>query len=238
MLRPTRSFASVRIKRNLLAARRGSLFATVLALLLIAHSLAAQLIPPETPPPVAYPVTLGDHTLFTIIAPIGPTTAEMRAAAVSARLKEVMQDESHDPAQIHTVEFPGATQIVSGDIPISTITEADAAAHNTTRFLLTQVELRAIREAIPKVRKEYTPRSIALDSLYALLTTLVLLLLLYLFRRLFPALYALIRRSRGTRIRGIRVQSLVILSEDRLVESLLHLARTLRIVLTALLLYF
>ncbi len=241
MLIQTRSFALLgifRTKRNLLAAQRSTLFAIALALSLITHTVAAQTPPPETPPPTPYPVTLGDQTLFTILTPIGPASAQMRAAAVSARLKEVMEDESHKPEDIHTVEYPGATQIVSGDIPIATITDADADAHNTTRFLLTQLALREIREAIPKVRSEYTPRRILLDSLYALLATLALFLLLFLFRRIFPAIYALIRRSRGTRIHSLKVQSAVILSEDRIVEALLHLVRFLRFILTALLFYF
>jgi small-conductance mechanosensitive channel len=237
MLIPTHSFSSLAVLRVLSHAKRSTLFAIALTLSLITHTLAAQ-APPETPPPTPYPVTLGDQTLFTILAPIGPATAEMRAAATSAHLKEVMEDESHKPEDIHTVEYPGATQIVSGDLPITTITDADADAHNTTRFLLTQVEMRAIREAIPKVRDEYSPRSIALDSLYALLATLALLLVLFLFRRLFPALYALIQRSRGTRIHGVKVQSIEIFSEERIVEVLLYLSRTLRFVLTVLLLYF
>ena len=241
MLIQTRSFALLgiyRTKRNLLAAQRSALFAIALALSLITHTVAAQTPPAETPPPTPYPVTLGDQTLFTVLTPIGPISAQTRAANASARLKEVMEDESHKPEDIHTVEYPGATQIVSGDIPIATITDADADAHNTTRFLLTQLALRAIREAIPKVRAEYTPRSIALDALYAFLATLALILVLFLFRRLFPALYALIRRSRGTRIHSLKVQSVVILSEERIAESLLHFVRVVRFVLTALLLYF
>src|SRR5579871_487114 len=238
MLIPTRSSASLRTQRNLLVAKPSTLFVIALALSFITHTVAAQVIPPETPPPTPYPVTLGDQTLFTVLAPIGPISAQTRAANASARLKEVMEDETHKPEEIHTVEYPGATQIVSGDIPIATITDADAAAHNTTRFLLSQLALREIREAIPKVRNEYTPRSIALDSLYALLATLGLFLLLFLFRRIFPAIYALIQRSRGTRIHSLKVQSAVILSEDRIVEALLHLMRVLRFILTALLFYF
>jgi small-conductance mechanosensitive channel len=95
-----------------------------------------------------------------------------------------------------------------------------------------------MRDAIIKVRGEYTTRSIALHALYAALTTLALIIILALFRRIFPALYALIERERGTRLHTIKVQSLELVSEDRLVQLSLNLARILRFTLTALLLYF
>jgi small-conductance mechanosensitive channel len=242
MLIPMRSFAPLSVfhtKRKLIVAKHRILFAITLALSLLAHSLAAQITPESAPPPPSAAVTLGDRTLFTINTPIGSATAEARAAGASARLYQVMRDDSHKPEDIHTVEYPGFTRIVSNDdLVLVNVTDADAAAHSTSRFLLAETQLRIIREAIPKVRNEYTTRSITLDALYALLTTIVLVVLLLVFRRIFPALYALLERWRGTRIRGIKVQKLVLLSEDRLVGLLHTVFLLIRFILTALLLYF
>ncbi|RSL16882.1 mechanosensitive ion channel-like protein [Edaphobacter aggregans] len=243
MLIPTRNSSSLRMlraKRNLLVAKRGALFAIALALSLLAHSLAAQITPESVPPPQpSAAVTLGDRTLFTINTPIGSTTAKARAVGVSARLEQVMRDHSRKPEDIHTVENPGVTQILSDDLLIVNVTDADAAAHSTSRFLLAETQLRIIREAIPKVRNEYSTRSITLDTLYALLATIALVSLLLIFRRIiFPTLYSLIERWRGTRIHGIKVQKLELLSEDRLVGLLHSLLLLIRFLLTALLLYF
>ncbi|HEY6413967.1 MAG TPA: mechanosensitive ion channel family protein [Edaphobacter sp.] len=82
------------------------------------------------------------------------------------------------------------------------------------------------------------PRSITRDTIYALLTTLALVALLVVLSRIFPALYARLERWRGTRIHGLKVQKLELLSEDRLVELLHTLFRLIRFILTALLLYF
>ena len=240
MLPPTCSFVSLamlRTKLNLIVAKHSILFAIALVLSLLTHSLAGQITPESAPPPS--PVTLGDRTLFTINTPIGSTTAAARAAGVSARLEQVMRDDSRKPEDIHTVENPGVTQIVSDGLLIVNVTDADAAAHSTSRFLLAETQLRIIREAIPKVREEYTTRSITLDTLYALLVTIALVSLLLIFRRIiFPALYSLIERWRGTRIHGIKVQKLELLSEDRLVGLLHSLLLLIRFIITVTLLYF
>ncbi len=235
MLIQTRSLASL-LKPRVLS-KRIHLFVIALVLSLSAHSLAAQESSEPAPPPPGV-VTLGDQTVFTIKTPVGPYTPQARASGTSTRLKQVMQDKNHDPKDIHTLEHLGATEIVSGDVIITTVTDADAAANATSRAILAEVNLRLIREAIIKVRGEYSTRSLTLDALYATLTTIALILILTLFRRIFPALYALIGRSRGTRLHAIKLQSLELISEDRLVQLLLNLARILRFTLTALLLYF
>ncbi|HEY6377071.1 MAG TPA: mechanosensitive ion channel family protein [Edaphobacter sp.] len=244
MLTPMCSFAPLFLfhtKRKLIIAKRRILFAIALALSLLTHNLAAQITPESAPPPPSAAVTLGDRTLFTINTPIGSATAEARAAGASARLEQVMRDDSHKPEDIHTVEYPGFTRIVSNDLVLVNVTDADAdaAAHSTSRLLLAETQLRIIREAIPKVRNEYTTRSITIDTLYALLVTIALVSLLLIFRRIiFPALYSLIERWRGTRIHGIKVQKLELLSEDRLVGLLHSLLLLIRFILTATLLYF
>jgi small-conductance mechanosensitive channel len=241
MLTPMCSFARLSVfptKRKQIVAKPRILFAIALALSLLTHSLAAQITPESAPTPSAE-VRLGDRALFTINTPIGSATAEARAAGASARLYQVMRDDSQKPEDIHTVEYPGFTRIVSNDdLVLVNVTDADAAAHSTSRLLLAETQLRIIREAIPKVRNEYTKRSITLDALYALLTTIGLVFLLLVFRRVFPALYSLIERWRGTRIHTIKVQKLELLSEDRLVGLLHTLFRLIRFILTALLLYF
>jgi len=241
MLTPMCSFARLSVfhtKRKQIVAKPRLLFAIALALSLLTHSLTAQITPESAPPPPSAAVTLGDRTLFTINTPIGSATAAARAAGVSARLAQVMHDHSQNPEDIHTVEYPGVTRIVSNDLVLVNVTDADAAAHSTSRFLLAETQLRIIRDAIPKVREEYTTRSITRYTLYALITTFVLVFLLLVLRRVFTALYSRIERWRGTRLHNIQVQKLELLSEDRFVDLLLTLLRLIRFILTALLLYF
>ena len=243
MLIQTHGLASIPMLRALSRAKRINLFIMVLVLSLSAYSLVAQepsaptLAPEPTPQPSAV-VTLGDQTLFPIKTPIGPYTPEARASGTSIRLEQMRRDTSHNPEDIHAEDRLGATQIVSGTTVITVVTDADAIANSTSRAILAESQVRLMRDAVIKVRGEYTTRSITLDALYAALTTLALIIILALFRRIFPALYALIERWRGTRLRTIKVQSMEVVSEDRLIQLSLNIARILRFTLTALLLYF
>ena len=241
MLIPLRGLASTLKLRALPGAKRINLFIMALVLSLSAYSLIAQEPSAPTPEPTPQPsavVTLGDQTLFTIKTPIGPYTPEARASGTSIRLEQLRRDTSHNPEDIHAEDRLGATQIVSGATVITVVTDADAIANSTSRAILAESQVRLMRDAVIKVRGEYTTRSLSLDVLYAAITTLALIIILALFRRLFPAIYTLIERWRGTRIHTIKVQSLEVVSEDRLVQLSLNLARVLRFTLTALLLYF
>ena len=183
-------------------------------------------------------VTLGDQHVFTVRTSIGPFTAAERAAATSRKLIQLMKDRNSNPDDIHPIEHPNSTDIVSGDLILTTVTDADADAVAQPRDVLVDSNIHLMRAAILKVRGEYTYKSITLGAVYALLSTLALVGLLISFRRLFPLLYARIEGWRGTVIRNIRLQSLEILSEERLAEILLSLIRFLRFTVTALLLYF
>jgi small-conductance mechanosensitive channel len=183
-------------------------------------------------------VTVGDQPVFTVRTSIGSFTAAERAAAVSARLNQLVKDSSRDPHDIHPVTHPYSTDIVLGDLVISTITEADATASGQPRDALVVSDINLMRDAVLKVRSEYTSKSILLGAVYALITTIALIAILILFSHIFPTLYRAIESARGNTIRTIRIQSLELLSELRLTELLLYLARLIRFVVTLLLLYF
>ena len=197
----------------------------------------ADATPPQSPSESSN-VTLGDQTLFTIHTSIGPFTAAERASAAGIRLKQLMKDVHSNPHDIHSSPHSISTDIVSGNLILTTVTDADAAAVGEPRDVLVASYINLMRNAILKVRSEYTYKSLSLGALYATLATIALVLLLLLFRHIFPRLYAAIGRGRGIYFRTLKVQSLELVSESRLVEMLLNLARLIRFAVTALLLYF
>ncbi len=129
---------------------------------------------------------------------------------------------------------------MAGDIVLTTVTDQDSDfdALGRTRQKLAAAEADSMRRALTQATDDYSAASLSLGALKAAAAALVLVLILFGLRMLFPAVYRGIQRRRGTRIRTIRIQSLELLSEERITEGLLQAARLLRFALTLLLLYF
>jgi small-conductance mechanosensitive channel len=183
-------------------------------------------------------VTVGDQTLFPIRANLGPFSASERAIAASKRLADLAKEVSISPETITLDQHETSTDIVSGDMILTTVTENDAQAAGVPQVQLAQSDAQQIRTALAKVRAEYTYKSLIVGSLYALLCTLALVLLLVLIRVLARKLYVRIEQWHGTHIRTVRIQSLELISAERLTAIFLQAARAMRVVITILLFYF
>jgi small-conductance mechanosensitive channel len=183
-------------------------------------------------------VIAGDQPIFAIQTRLGPFSPAERAAAANRKLARLIEDVSISPDAIVLAEQDDTTDIVSNDIVIATITEADAKAAGVKRSVLAVERLRQIKGSVSKVRAEYSYKSLLLGSVYAFLTTLTLVLLLVLLRRLAPRLYAAIERWRGTLMGSLKPQSLEQVSAGRVTAALIQLARICRLAVTLILLYF
>ena len=183
-------------------------------------------------------VTVGDQKLFLIGTRIGPFSPVERAAAANAKLADLVKDVAVRPGAIVLDDHETSTDIVAGDLIITTVTDADAKAAGLQRSALATDHVRQIKSGVSIVRAEYTYKSLMLGALYAVGATLLLIALLIVFSRFAPTVYAALERWRGTRIRTLKIQSLELISADRIAELLVQLARLVRIVITALLFYF
>ncbi|MGH7619303.1 MAG: mechanosensitive ion channel family protein, partial [Gemmatimonadaceae bacterium] len=82
-----------------------------------------------------------------------------------------------------------------------------------------------------------TARALLTDSGLAVLASVVLVMMLWLFSFAFPKLYVRIETLRQVRLPALRIQELELLSAGRLSNILVSSARVLRLILTLLLLY-
>ncbi|WP_263357600.1 mechanosensitive ion channel family protein [Acidicapsa ligni] len=183
-------------------------------------------------------VVVGDQTLFSIRTRLGPFSAPERAEAATKRLENLVKDVEINPDTVTADQHETSTDIVSGDLIITTVTESDAQAAGIERSVLANNYIRQIRSGLAQVRAEYTYKSLLLGALYAALTTLALILLLVLLSWLARKLYKRIERWHGTHIRTVRIQSLELISAERLTAIILQCARTARWAITLLLFYF
>jgi small-conductance mechanosensitive channel len=182
--------------------------------------------PPQTSTPAAVgaPVVVNGETLFYVPSRMFTFSPEERAQAIAARVRLLSEMAPSRIQAIHAEDVDGATsEIVSEDLVIATITEADARAAGKPRLELTQQYAQTIRTTALALREQYSWRSILLGILYSLLATGILL-------GIFKSLGAARRKFkdkliswRGVYIRPIRIQKLELISVDRF-SSLLDLA--------------
>lgn len=210
---------------------------TLLLLIITASTIAfaAPKTTKQTPPAPEPPkmpvgrVMLDGKPLFTVQEKILSLTPEDRASLISARLARLARNPLFKADTITTVEGETTTDITAGDIIIMTVTEKDAEVAGKPRSDLAREYAATIRAAVEKTNYEYSIRSIVIGALYALLATAVLVALLIAITRLFPKVVAKIHSYKGTKIRTIRIQSVELLQEDRIVAFLITLAKAFRI---------
>ncbi len=183
------------------------------------------------------PVTLDGHTLFTVRANLGPFSAADRAAATSARLLALAKDLTIPIDAITSAASDASTDIVARDRALLTISDADAQGAGTSRSELAAAYVQSIRAAVSQRRAEYSYRSITVGAIYTVLATVILFLLLWSLRRVYPPLAQKIEASRGAAIRSIRLQHAELISADRIAGILLGCIRIIRAVLVLTLLY-
>lgn len=211
---------------------------TLLVALTVSPALAQAPAAPPAEKPAGAPVRFGEEDLFSIYASFGPFTPQDRARVITQRLTRLANDPGTDLQRITTVDREQSTDIVLGETILVAVTDADAQPLGKTRQVLAKEYAFKIRNALSKQREETSVRSLLIDSLFALLDTLVLVALLIGFRKGFPKVYAKIDAWRGTYIRSIKVQRVEIFSARQIAELLIGLAKAVRVIATLLLLYF
>lgn len=183
--------------------------------------------PSATPSSPAAQVRLNSTSLFTLQGRVGAFSAEERAEAASRRLKTLAQSPEFDPAQDLTVRSTDeSAEILAADQVILTLTPQDAAEREP-QDLASRYRDR-IQQAIAEYRQTHSSQHVLQRSIYVAIATAILLILLVLIRILFPRFHAKLHRWKGTRIRAIKIQSLELLSEDRIVGLLIGTSKVLR----------
>lgn len=163
--------------------------------------------------------------------------AEQRAAAIEERIVALARDPDFDPASLHVVESDEASYINAGSERVMAILEADAVLEDMDRRAYALVELKLISDAIAGYRAARTPGQFARGLRMAAVATGVLLaaivLTVWLSRRLAAAAVARWKpRILAMRVRGLGMEPGV-----QLWASIAGLARGLRLLVFALLVY-
>jgi small-conductance mechanosensitive channel len=193
---------------------------------------------PAAKPPVEAMVVLEGKPLFPIKAPVYSFSPADRAGAVSERLTKLLKGPNFKVDSIEAVNGDTTTDIVAGDKVLMSVTDADAAASGKSRTELAQEYAQLMRSTIEARVKEYSAHSIAIGAAYAVAATIALIILIILLSRLLPRFLLLIESWKGRYIRSLRLQSIELLHQDRIVAFIAITAKTVRLILVLLLLNF
>jgi len=216
--------------------RRLNLFATVplCVLAVIASSIlltAQQSAPPSPPAAQGYPVTVEGHEVFQIYEAFGPVSAHERAAKVSERLQKLVYTPSADVAAITTSESDYGTEIKLGDTSLTIVSEPDAERLHVARGPLAKYYVTQIRNTVLQARQEHSAKFLIRAAIYAAVTLLLYLLVVWLVVVGSRWLLEQLQRPGAPLIKGIKIQKSEILAGQRLASILAGIVRLLRAVL-------
>ena len=187
--------------------------------------------------PVGAPVIVSGKTLFYVPARMFTFSPEDRAKTIAERVEWLSKQSPARIRAVHTEDAETTTAIVSDDTVIATITDGDAQASGKARQDLAQEYTQIVRDNALALREQHSLRTILLGTLYALLATVLLILVFRLLGYIFSKLHGKLDLWHGVYIRSIRIQRLELVPAMRITSFLHTTATVARIVLSISLLY-
>lgn len=182
-------------------------------------------------------VTLGGQNILFLRTRILSLSAQERAQRAADRVGKVADDSRAGVESIKIVEGEMASDIVSGDFVLMSVTDSDGKAEKMTRQELAERNAGLIKNAIASYRKERSSKRLIPNAFLALFITLLLVFLIKGSNRFcakkLPALDAWAR----ARIPNLRIQHIDLIPADHVVELLVAGARAAHVGLIILALY-
>jgi len=190
------------------------------------------------PQPSQAEVLFNGKALFKIKTPILSFSPEQRAKAISERIESLAKDPLLRLDELKVMEIEEFAVIGYADRTIMTISAMDARVEGKTTLSLAQEYNQTIKNAIKEKQARYSTRGILLGILFIFISTVVLVAILILLKRIFPKIYRIVHSWKGTRVRPIIIQKFEALSADRIVGIIITCLKGFRIFITVVLFYF
>ena len=141
-----------------------------------------QVLPAEDITPPGQVVVEG-RPVLTVYESVATLTPEERAQGIESRIISLARNSGQSPDSIRLEPHDAWTEVILGDTVIMAVTEADAKAAGRSRQELALQDKESIRQTIHKYRQEHSWRLILRGILNTVFATVVLLLALWLVRR-------------------------------------------------------
>jgi len=129
-------------------------------------------------------VVIDGRPIVTVYEAVGPYTPQQRADRIAERIVSVAKNRNAPAESVRLQPRDAWTELLIGDEPIMAVTDADARMAGKSRQQLASEDAENIHAAIQTYRRERGWEFILEGVLYSALTTLGLVLLLWLVRRI------------------------------------------------------
>jgi small-conductance mechanosensitive channel len=195
----------------------------------------AQGNPPSSKPQESegrsYPVTLGDQVLFSIRSVKG-YSGEERAKVIEERIKNVAENYHIPVTTLPTFNYQQPITIITaeGELLVA-ILEEDALAEGRTRQELAAEYTQKLRTAIEQYRRDRSLRQIVTASLFMLLATLCLIVIVYLLNRFYRSMETAIQVRVQSKKLSLHIQAFELLGTEEIERIFIGTMKTIRLFL-------
>ena len=178
------------------------------------------------------PVVVGGDTLFRVYGRLGPFGPEERAAAIENRMRLLVTTPRFVQDSAAMVEQEGVVELRAGESVLMSVTPADARAMGLTPQEAGTLYLARFQAALAQGRMTFSVRQTLKGLALTLVASLALALVLWAMGWFFPRFYRWLG-LRARRLPAVRIQRLELLSSGRIAQTLVWMARAVRVILTA-----
>jgi small-conductance mechanosensitive channel len=169
------------------------------------------------------PVIFYGKELFSINVAMGSYSPEERASIILNRLKKVSEDKSFNAEEIKAEIKDGYPCITYKDIYIMTLNREDGKLEGLSDREAADKYAENIRNTLKTYKEEHSFKTIIYGVIYSLLSTLIFILFLTMVERILKSIHKKINSWHGNRISDIKIQTLVLISGDRIAGVLIKL---------------
>src|SRR5262245_11520839 len=182
-------------------------------------------------------VVIDGRRVLTIRAGLKTVTPEMRARALEERILRYASDPYFNTASITVEETDISSDIVAGDNILMSVFDVDGKAEGRSRQELAAQYVQPLRAAIDQYRIDHSRRHIMKGALFALLSTLGLLLVLFIIQRLWRKIESELPVWAYSKMIPDRVKKYHLIEPDQFNSLILLGVKFIRSVVTLILLY-
>jgi small-conductance mechanosensitive channel len=181
-----------------------------------------------------------DGALLFRVRGVSSLPAMVRARNIGDRLNAAASDPSLATESLRVVDDGRASRVMMDGTMLMAIVDADAELEQVGRSELAAVHLQRIREAIAEYRNARSPDALRRDAVSIAIATLVVVLAIFVVRRLRRWIEGILTARLHKRIHTLGIQSFELVRGERIWSALRGVVAALQtlVVLTAVLMYF